>query len=446
MKGKRGPLKVGFIALGCPKNIVDSEKMLGEIAEAGFLITGEAEDADVIVVNTCGFIEPAKVEAIEAIKEAVEYKHNFGVKKVIVAGCLPQRLGKELFKEVDGIDAIVGLGERDEISQIIEKTFNEEQQEAYLGHFFKLVHDDTSRLLITPSHSVYLRISEGCDHKCSFCTIPAIRGKFRSKPLQNIIAEASELVNAGAVEINLIAQDTAYYGKEMKMKNGLVKLLEELEKIDGLKWIRLLYLYPVGFNEHFIETVAKSEKIVHYFDIPIQHVNNQILKAMRRPDTKEKLYKLIEDLRAAMPDSVLRTTVIVGFPGETDEQFDELIEFLKWVRFDALGAFKYYAESGTEAAQMPNQISEKIKEVRLEELMLSQQQIAFAQNKERIGKKLICLVDSIEGRGKGRGRFYGQGPEIDSICLIKKCKAKIGEFINTRVVKTQDYDLIVEQI
>ena len=445
-KRKQKPITVGFIALGCPKNIVDSERMLAEIATAGFLITAEPETADVVVINTCGFIAPAKAEALEAIKNAVNCKLNGTVKKVIVAGCLPQRLGTELFNETDGIDAIVGLGQRDNIAKIIEKTLTAQRPADFMDKSPHRISDDRTRLLITPRHWAYLRISEGCDHKCSFCTIPAIRGRFRSKPKELILAEAAELVSAGAVELNVIAQDTTNWGCDLKIKNGLATLAGELEKIPDLAWIRLMYLYPAAITDRLIETVAESRKIVHYLDIPIQHINDDILKNMHRADTKEHICRLVENLRLTIPDIILRTTLIVGFPGETDRQFNELLNFVKWAKFDCLGCFKFYPEPGTTAAEMPNQLPDHIKQQRLEQLMLAQQEIAFAGNRNRIGSRLTCLVDSVDSEGIGRGRFYGQAPDIDSTCIIKSCSANPGDFIETKVVATKGYDLIVEQI
>ncbi len=445
-KNHKKTITVGFISLGCPKNTVDSERMLAEIAQAGFLVCAEPDNVDVVVINTCGFIAPAKTEALEAIRQAVARKAGGSVKKVIAAGCLAERLGAELFSEADGIDAIVGLGQRDAIAQIIEKTLNSKQPAVYLDHLCETIHDDRARMLITPPHRPYLRISEGCDHKCSFCTIPAIRGSFRSKPPELILAEAAELVSGGAVELNIIAQDTSWYGRDLKIKNGLATLAAELEKIPELKWIRLMYLSPAGINEKLIETVAKSNKIVHYLDIPIQHINDKILKDMCRPDSKEHIQRLIENLRSAIGDCLLRTTVIVGFPGETEQQFAELLDFIRWAEFDALGCFKYYAESGTAAAQMPQQVPEHIKDERLEEMMLAQQKIAFAKNKKRIGTELICIVDCVDKKGTGEGRFYGQAPDIDSICIIKSCSAKPGQFIDTKIIDTKNYDLVVEQI
>ncbi len=443
---RRKSVTVGFIALGCPKNVVDSEKMLAEIAQAGFLITAEPGSADVVVINTCGFIAPAKDEALEAIKHAVKCKITGTVKKVIVAGCLSERLGVRLLEQTDGIDAVVGLAQRDNIARIIRKTLFSETPKIYIDQSPHIVSDDRARLLITPSHWAYLRISEGCAHNCSFCTIPAIRGPFRSKPLQLILDEAAELALAGVVELNIIAQDTTYWGRDMKIKNGLSKLLKELEKIEPLKWIRLMYLYPMGIDGQLIETVASSEKIVSYFDMPIQHINDKILKDMHRSNTKKRICSLVEKLRSAIEEVVLRTTIIVGFPGETDSQFEELVEFVKWARFDALGCFRYYCESGTAAAEMPNQVPERLKEQRAEELMLTQQKIAFAKNKTRIGTKLSCLVDSVDSDGTACGRFYGQAPDIDSVCIIEDCSARPGQFIDVEVTAGKEYDLLVRQI
>jgi len=436
---------VGFISLGCPKNMVDSERMLAEIAQAGLLISANPDNADVVVINTCGFIAPAKAEALEVIKHAVAGKRKGKIKKVIVAGCLAQRMGAELLNEVMGIDAIVGLGERDRIADIIRKTLVTGKPASYLEHTCQLPFSDKTRLRITPKHWAYLRISEGCDHRCAFCTIPFIRGRFKSKPLEMITAEAKELVDSGAVELNLIAQDTSYYGKDLKIKDGLSVLIKEIEKIAGVKWLRLLYLYPTGITDTLLETIAASEKVVHYFDIPLQHINNPILKNMHRPDTKEQIYKLIEKIRIILPDAVLRTTLIVGLPGETEKEFQELLDFIKWAGFDCLGCFKYYAEAGTAAAQMPGQVPEKIKEECAQRLMLTQQQIAFDINRLRMGTQLSCLLDSVK-KGIGTGRFYGQAPEIDSVCIIKNCTAKPGTFLDTKVIATKDYDLVVRQI
>jgi len=456
---RRKRITVGFVALGCPKNMVDSERMLAEVAKAGFLIVSDPNEADVIVINTCGFIAPAEAESLEAIKSAVDSKIHSGKRrrKVIVAGCLSERLGRQIFDRVDGIDALVGLGQRDNIAQIIEKTLASKEPAVFLEQTQEMtaknIHDDRTRLLITPGHWAYLRISEGCNRRCSFCTIPSIRGPFRSKPPELVLAEAKELLSAGVVELNLIAQDTTYYGSDLKIQDGLASLLKQLEQMDSLEWIRLMYSYPAGIDDKLIEVISSSKKILHYLDIPIQHVSDSILKSMRRPDTKSQLFQLIEKLRSAIPDIVLRTTMIVGFPGETDRQFDELLEFIKWAQFDALGCFTFYPESGTDAALLPDQVPEKIKQKRLDELMLCQQEIAFSKNRNRIGREITCLVDSINDDDFGTGRFYGQAPDIDSICIIemknshkKNISLRPGQFINAKVTGTRDYDLVIKRI
>ena len=423
--------------------------MLAEIAQAGLLITNEPDNADVVVINTCAFIAPAKAESIEMITHALHCKKRGAVKKVIVAGCLAQRMGEQLFSEIDGIDAVIGLDKRDSIVRVIKETLSGGNRVACLAAASPpaasdIILDDRTRFRITPSHWAYLRISEGCNHRCSFCTIPSIRGPFRSKPMDIILAEAEELVAAGAVELSLIAQDTANYGRDLKNKSSLTALLIELAKLDGLEWIRLMYLYPARIDKDLIETVAANQKIVNYFDIPIQHVNNRILKAMRRPETTGQIRRLIENLRTVIPDVTLRTTLIIGFPGETDDEFDQLLDFVKWAKFDALGCFIFYPEAGTPAANMPDQVPEDIKHKRLEQIMLAQQQIAFARNAQRIGDRLTCLVDSVDN-STVKGRYYGQAPEIDSLCIIKNASAKPGQFVNATVIASKDYDLIVEQ-
>jgi ribosomal protein S12 methylthiotransferase len=458
MARKNNRIAVGFVSLGCPKNAVDSERMLAEIAEAGFVITPESYNADIIVVNTCAFIAPAQAESLEVIKQAVADKVDpkKRVSRVIVAGCLSERLGPDIYNEIDGIDAVIGLNSRDHIADTIRELLSSGRP---ITSFDKSesrgrsqILDDRTRLLITPGHWAYLRISEGCDHRCSFCTIPAIRGRFRSKPPELVLAEAEELVSVGVVELNVIAQDTTFYGRDLKLKDGLAGLIDKIGEIEALSWIRLMYLYPTGINKKLIETIAGNEKVVHYLDIPLQHISDDILKSMRRPDTKSQILKLIEDLRSTMPDIVLRTTMIVGYPGETERHFDELLDFVRWAQFDALGCFRFYPESGTAAAKMPDQVPDQIKQQRLDELMLCQQEIAFAKNRNRVGSEITCLVDSLESKFLANGRYYGQAPDIDSLCLIKtgdrrkKHPVLPGQFVRTKVVGTKDYDLIVERI
>jgi ribosomal protein S12 methylthiotransferase len=439
-------ITVGFISLGCPKNMVDSERMLAQIAQAGFCITQDPDNAAVVVINTCGFIEPAKVEALDAVRHAVKRKQKGHIQKVIVAGCLAQRMGKSILNETPDIDAIIGLESRDSIVEIIKSTFTSDKPVSAVTTTLKIPYDDRTRLRITPPHWAYLRISEGCNKKCSFCTIPAIRGKSRSKPKQLILAEAKELVASGAVELNIIAQDITAYGYDIEIKDALPKLLIELAKIPRLRWIRLLYLYPTGITERLIETVADSDKILPYFDVPLQHINPQILKAMRRPHSKDKICRLIETLRTKIPDCILRTTFIVGFPGETDARFNELLEFIKWARFDNLGCFPFYPEQGTPAANLPRQIPDNVKKHRIEKLMLAQQKIAFDKNKSRIGSTLTCLVDSIDKNNTAKARFFGQAPDIDPVCIIRDCHVSPGSFINVKVTSFKNYDILCKKI
>jgi ribosomal protein S12 methylthiotransferase len=447
-KHKGKPVSVGFVALGCPKNMVDSEAMLAQIGQDGFVLSGNPDAADVVVINTCGFIEPAKEEALDTIRQAVGQKKKGFVRKVVVTGCLSERMGEDLAREVKGIDAVVGLGERDKIAAIIRSCLSTKKYaptNVLVEHSEDGIHDDRGRLLITPGHWAYLRISEGCNRKCSFCTIPAIRGKFRSKPQEMVLTEAAELVDNGAVELSIIAQDSNFYGRDMGIKDGLIALLAELEKIEALKWIRLMYLYPAGVDDALIEAIAKSNKVVPYVDIPIQHINNDILKSMRRTDTKEHTTELISKLRQAMPGVALRTTVIVGYPGETEERFAELLEFVKWAGFDALGCFPFYPEPGTVAAELADQLPDSVKQQRVDAVMQTQQELVFAKMDAQIGRELTVLIDDAF-EGEGIGRYYGQAPHIDSICKIQNCNATAGDFIRAKITARDDYDFIVEQI
>jgi ribosomal protein S12 methylthiotransferase len=449
-------ITVGFVSLGCPKNTVDSEKMLALIAEAGFVVGADTGRADIVIINTCGFIQPAIDEANEVINQVLADKRKGKIKKIIVAGCLPERVKEELLEKFPKIDAVVCLGARDNIVNIIENMFSDPVPKFYESpaDWINKIQKDDGRLLINPSHWAYLRISEGCDRTCSFCTIPSIKGKFRSKPLTEIIAEAKQLADAGVMELSIIAQDSANWGKDLGEKacgepaesNGLVKIIKELEKIEKLKWLRPMYLNPSGITERLIETIAQSKKVVHYIDMPIQHINNQILKAMHRPDTHEKIAALVEKIRKAIPDVVLRTTVIVGFPGETEPQFKELADFIKQVRFDALGCFTFWPEAGTKAAELANPIPQKIKNKRRDAIMLAQQKIVFEKNKALKGQSVECLIDETQPDGSAIGRFYGQAPHIDSICLIEGCTDKPGNFVKAKITGFEGYDLLAKRI
>jgi len=346
-------------------------------------------------------------------------------------------------EKVDGIDAVVGLADRDRMGRIARDILSGCGKRTYLGSCPEDCADDTGRVLTTSGHWTYLRISEGCSHKCSYCTIPSIRGPFHSKRPEQVLREAGELADSGIVEVSVIAQDTTQYGSDIGLKNGLASIVRGLERVDGLAWVRLMYLWPVGISSELIDAIGGSAKCVHYLDIPIQHADDAILKAMRRPDNASRLRALIERLRAAMPDIILRTTVIVGFPGETDAQFEHLLDFVGWARFDALGCFAYCREQGTAAAALPGQIPEQVKAERVERLMLAQQEIAFGRNASLVGSRLVCLVDRVEQDGTRIGRHYGQAPEIDSICIIEGCLARPGQFAAVEVTGSRGYDLLV---
>ena len=440
-------ITIGFIALGCPKNTVDSESMLGKLCDFGFALSNNPENADIIIINTCSFIAPARKEAFEQIHNAVKLKEKGQVQRVIVTGCLAEMLDEQIRLELNGVDAVVGLTSRDQIADIVVKTMaTDKPMEYFGGDKDNFVSNDKGRVLISGGHYAYLRISEGCNRRCSFCTIPRIRGKFRSKSMRSIISEAHELARSGIKELILIAQDSNYYGIDRGQKEGLAELLTELNKIKGFKWIRVMYLYPAGVSSHLIETFAKCEKVLPYVDMPVQHINNDILKSMKRVDTRENTIELISNLRKAMPNVVLRTTLITGYPGETEQQHNELTEFVKNTEFDALGCFTFYPEANTAAADLENQLSEDIKQKRFDEIMGIQQKIAFAKNKKMIGSELEVIIDDFDQDGNAIGRYYGQAPEIDSICIVTNCKAQSGEFIKVKIIDFDAYDLIAEQI
>ncbi len=448
LKNKRkskNNLRIAFVSLGCPKNMVDSEKMLANFVTEGFSLVEKSEDAQIVVINTCGFIEPAREEAFFEINSALSLKKQGKIQKVVVAGCMAQLYGEKLLEIVPDIDAVVGLSARDDISEII-KSLESGSDKLHLEGSNREIHSDKGRLLVTGGHYAYLRISEGCSRKCAFCTIPDIRGPFRSKPLEMVMEEAYELAQSGVKELILIAQDTSNYGKDLKMENGLVELLGYLEKIDGFQWIRIMYLYPANVTDALIEKIASSQKILHYIDMPIQHISNNILRAMRRTDTREKTSMVVEKIRKSIPDIVLRTTVITGFPGETQENFEELLNFIDETGFDMLGCFQYSPEAGTVAAEMDNQVSEDIKQQRFHEIMQVQQRIAFENSRKKVGQKLKVIVDQTGEEGFATGRYYGQAPDIDSVSLIENFTSNQGDIIDVEVISTDEYDLVVRQI
>lgn len=434
--------KVGMISLGCPKNQVDGEALLYKLKDAGYIIVSQIEDADVMIVNTCGFIEDAKKEAIETILEVAEYKEAGLISAIVVTGCLAERYQDEIMQEMPEVDAVVGIGANADIVKICDKALCGINTSIYPNKCFLPI--DENRLLSTPSHWAYLKISEGCDNRCSYCAIPSIRGKFRSREMDSIIAEANILVNQGVKELILIAQDTTKYGQDIYGEYKLAQLLKELVKIDKLEWIRLYYCYPQRITDELIETVASEEKICNYLDIPLQHSNKEVLVRMNRVGDGNDYKALIERMRAKIPDLSLRTTFMVGFPGETEEEFKDLCQFVKDVKFDKMGSFTFSPEEDTPAYDMENQIDEEVKARRQEVLMNAQYYITEQANKEKIGKTYKVIIDE-KTENNYVGRSYLDSPEIDSgIIFTSSNEHNVGDFVNVRITDFDGYDLFGE--
>lgn len=437
-------IKVGMISLGCPKNQVDGELMLEKLNKAGFQIVGAIEDADIMIINTCGFIEDAKREAIETILEVAEYKTAGLISSVIVTGCLAERYQDEILKEIPEVDSVIGIGADGDIVKICQK--------AAVGistSFFpdkKLLPLEGDRMLSTPPHWAYLKLSDGCDNKCSYCAIPGIRGSYIERSMESIIEEAKELASKGVKEVILVAQDTTKYGMQLYGEYRLAKLLKELVKIDGIEWFRLFYCYPDRVTDELIEVIAEEEKICSYIDIPLQHCNGDVLRAMNRNGSYDSLKELLTKMKSRIKGLSLRTTFMVGFPGESEEQFEELCRFIKDIEFDRLGCFAFSPEEDTPAFDFDNQIDDKIKQRRAEVLMDIQYSITEKANKAKIGNVYKAVIDSFDD-GKYVGRSYLDSPEIDTgIIITSKNELSVGDFIQVKITDYDGYDLIGEEI
>lgn len=439
------PVKVGMVSLGCSKNQVDAERMLYKIKEAGYQLVADAALADITIINTCGFIESAKQEAIDTILEFAELKKEGRIRKIIITGCLAERYKEEVKELLPEADAVIGIGCNDDIVKVIDRVLaNESVQE--FGD--KLALSLTGgRVQTTLPFFSYLKIAEGCSNCCTYCAIPMIRGKFRSVPMEELIEEAKELVRYGVSELNIIAQDSTRYGEDLYGESRLPELLTELCKIDRLKWIRVLYCYPERVTDKLLDVIAKEDKIVKYMDLPIQHCDGDILRRMNRPGDEKALRELIERIRARVPGIILRTTLITGFPGETEEQFNSLAEFVKDVRFDRLGCFPYSEEEGTRAAEMPEQVDEEIRQRRAD-IIMEQQQIIMAQNNhEMLGKTVEVVTEGFDRYGECYfGRSYADAPDIDGKIFFTSPgrKLTVGQFVRVKITETLDYDLIGE--
>lgn len=433
--------KVALVSLGCPKNTVDAEEILGEVARAGHEITNDSERADVLIVNTCGFIQSAKEESIEAILDAVRCKTNGACRSVIVTGCLAQRYGDELAKEIPEADAFLGLAESRDIAGVISRTLAGERV-MRVGDPSAWWTKTGSRVLSTPPWTAYLRVADGCDNRCAYCAIPSIRGGFRSRPEKDILDEAKALADSGVKELNLVAQDITRFGTDGDGAPRLPWLLDRLAEIDGIRWIRLLYCYPTRVSDELIRTIAENEKVCKYIDIPLQHCSDRMIRAMHRQGTKDQYLRLFDRVRELCPDGALRTTFIVGFPGETDADFEELVDFARRVEFDRAGVFTYSAEEGTPAAEMPDQIGKRIMNGRFQRFMELQRDISLKRNRSLVGTRMDVLAESIQGKTVV-GRSYRDAPDIDGLVYISDAdQVRPGDFTSVVVTEARDYDLI----
>lgn len=437
-------IKVGMVSLGCPKNQMDAELMLAKLEAAGYEITAESGLAQVVIVNTCGFIQDAKQESIDNILEFAQLKKEKQIKKIIVTGCLAQRYQQELADELPECDAVLSLGANDDIVAVVERVMADETIRAFPGRDSWCL--DGDRLLTTPHFFAYLRIADGCDNRCTYCAIPGIRGGLRSRSMENVVAEAEKLVANGVKELVLVAQDTTVYGRDLYGESRLPQLLTALCKIEGLAWIRLLYCYPEHITDELLAVMAREDKVVPYMDIPIQHASGKVLKAMNRPGDRKSLTALIRHIREMVPGITLRTTVMTGFPGETKTDFEELCTFIQDAKFERLGCFAYSPEEGTVAADLPDQVPEKVKNRRRDIVMEEQTRISDRYNDKQIGRTVTVMVESFDKYAEcWFGRTAGDAPDIDGkVFFAATRRVEPGEFVRVTVTDTMDWDLIGE--
>jgi ribosomal protein S12 methylthiotransferase len=440
---RHGVPVVAFVSLGCVKNLVDSEKMLAQVAETGAVL-GDESIADTVVVNTCGFLGTARQEALDVLRGLAQRKRRGTLQRIIVAGCLAQRDGTALCDAIPEIDALVGVNNRDDLARVIWPPSDAVARGAFLDGYHAQPWSDQCRLRLTPQHYAYVRISEGCDQKCTFCTIPAIRGPLHCKTPEALAAECQEMIADGARELILIGQDTTSYGKDSGYEPGLAGLLRHLDRVcDGARWLRLMYAYPSELTEAMIDALAECARCVKYVDLPLQHINDRILRTMGRRVTRAQTETLLARLRQRIPGLTIRTTFMVGFPGETAAGFDELLRFVRDFRFDAVGAFTFSREPETPAGSMPAQIDGALARQRYDRLMQTQQEIAFAAARQRVGQCFDVVVDESHP-GRCVARHAGQAPEVDSVCLLRGGQFPAGEQLRVRCTDTSGYDLVVE--
>jgi ribosomal protein S12 methylthiotransferase len=437
-----------MVSLGCPKNLVDAEVMLGVLSKQDYEITTDEKDADVIIVNTCSFIKEAKQESIDAILDLAERKHDGRCHTLIVSGCLPQRYQEELALELPEVDIFVGTGDYPRIAEILAEKSGTEGQLRYIGDPDYIYDESLPRLNSSPAWYSYLKIGEGCSNCCSYCIIPQLRGPYRSRPLEALVAEAERLVGRGVKEINVISQDITRYGSDMQDGTNLETLIKRLAAIDGLRWIRLLYAYPDGITDSLIELIRDEPKVCKYLDIPIQHISDPVLKAMKRRSSEQQIRDLVALLREKIPSITLRTSLIVGFPGETVDDFNNLMHYVEQTHFDRLGVFCYSREEGTPAATMTEQVSERVKRERYRKLMRAQARLSFRRNRALIGTTEEVIVEgfSEETELLLKGRSSRQAPDIDGQVYITSGTADVGDIVTLRITDSSDYDLIGEMV
>jgi ribosomal protein S12 methylthiotransferase len=436
-----------FVTLGCPKNLVDSERMLGLLAQDGYVLVPDADRADLVIVNTCGFIDAARQESLGVIREMIDRKKAGAIKGVVVAGCLAERQKDMLLEEVPEVDQVVGVFGREEIARVADRIMGDlHEQRTVFRPAPVQAQDDRARLRITPRHLAYLKVSEGCDRLCTFCAIPHMRGKHVTKPIEKVVEEARELAADGVRELNLVAQDMTYYGVDLYGRPRLAELLRELEQVDGIDWVRVLYNYPNYFTDELYETLAGSSRVIPYLDMPIQHINDRMLKLMNRRHTRAETETIVGRLRETIPGLVLRTTFIVGFPGETEAEFEELLDYVQQSRFERLGVFPYSFEPDTPAAKLPDHLPDEVKNERRDRIMAAQQPIAFAFNESLVGRRLDVLID---GPAEGAddlwvGRTYADAPDVDGVTYVQGSRLEPGDLIACDVVAARGYDTVAK--
>jgi ribosomal protein S12 methylthiotransferase len=438
-----------FVSLGCPKNTVDSERMLGKLSQDGYALVADAAGADVVVVNTCGFIESARQESLGVIREMLDLKRDGKVGAVVVAGCLAERQKDLLLETVPDVDQIVGVFGREEIAGVVDRAVAQqrEQRSVFRPAPVRAL-EDTARLRITPRHYAYLKISEGCDRTCTFCAIPKMRGKHATKPIEEVLREARELAADGVRELIVVAQDSTYYGMDLYGRPRLADLLKELERVDGIQWIRLLYAYPEHVTDELLDTLAAAEKVIPYVDMPLQHINDRVLKRMQRRVNRAKTEDLIARWRAAVPGLTFRTTFIVGFPGETDAEFEELCGFVRDTAFDRAGVFTYSLEPDTPAAKLDGHLPEDVKQARLDRLMTVQQQVAFEWSGRQVGREVETIIDGPDPEVPNHhlARGHADAPEIDGLVRVKGKNLRPGDIVRAKVTGADGYDLAARAI